>query len=139
MTVIKEIILGVIGISGGLVVAGGVFAFITMLQVIPRLSARTGTANKIMLYESSVILGGVLANIIWVFEWKIPLGVIGLFAFGFFSGVFVGCLAVALAEVLDVIPVFSRRIGLKYGVPVIVLFMALGKACGAFYQLVMCQ
>ena len=124
-----------IGVTAGIVVAAGVFTFITLIGVLTRLAVRTNTANRIPLYEDLVVLGAGIGNTILIFEINIPLGTVGLIMFGLFSGGFVGCLAVALEEVLQVFPVLTYRIKLKFGIPVIVLSLAIGKGLGAFYQL----
>lgn len=126
-----------IGITGGFVVAAGVYAFITLIGVLTRLAVRTNTANRILLYEDLVVLGAAIGNIVLLFEVKIPFGIVGLIIFGLFSGSFIGCLAVALEEVLQVFPVLTYRIRLKTGIPIIVLCLAIGKGLGAFYQLFM--
>lgn len=136
LTVIQGSILFFIGISGGFITAAGTFAFITMLQIIPRLASRTHTANCILFYEDCFILGGVLGNIVFVYELSLPIGIVGLLILTTGAGVFVGCLAIALAEIIDVIPVFASRIKLKVGVPYVVLSLALGKGLSSFYQLV---
>ena len=59
------------------------------------------------------------------------LGTILLIALGFFSGIFVGCLALAIAEMLNTIPIFSRRIGFRHGLGIAILFVALGKLAGS--------
>jgi stage V sporulation protein AB len=118
-----------------MVVAAGVFSFITLLGVVNRLASKTSTAKHIVLYENMVILGGILGNTWFVYQWDLPFGVIGLILYGLFSGIFIGCQAMALAEVLDVIPVFAKRIKIKYGMPYIVASIAIGKAVGAFFQL----
>ncbi len=125
----------IIGITGGFVVAAGVYAFITLIGVLTRLAIRTNTANRILLYEDLVVLGAAIGNIVLLFEIKIPFGTAGLIIFGLFSGSFIGCLAVALEEVLQVFPVLTHRIRLKVGIPIIVLCLAIGKGLGAFYQL----
>jgi len=51
--------------------------------------------------------------------------------FGVFAGIFVGCLALAIAEMLNTIPVFARRIGFRHGLGVAILSVALGKLCGS--------
>ena len=51
--------------------------------------------------------------------------------FGVFSGMFIGCLALAIAEMLDSIPIFARRISFRHGIGLAILSMALGKLCGA--------
>ena len=132
---IRYCLLAIIGFAGGLVVAAGVFAFITLLGVLNRLASKTNTAKHILLYENMVILGGILGNTWYIYQWDIPFGIIGLILFGLFSGIFVGCQAMALAEVLDVIPIFAKRIKIKYGMPYIVASIAIGKAVGAFFQL----
>jgi len=43
----------------------------------------------------------------------------------------VGCLSIALSEVLDGIPIFARRIRLKMGVSIAVLMVAVGKIAGS--------
>lgn len=129
------VLLILIGLTAGFVVAAGIYAFITLIGVLTRLAIRTNTANRILLYEDIVVLGTAIGNIIILFEVKVPLGVAGLIIFGLFSGSFVGCLAVALEEVLQVFPVLTYRIRLKVGIPFIVLCLAIGKALGAFYQL----
>ncbi len=128
-------LLAIIGVTSGFVVAAGIFAFITLVGVLTRLAVRTKTANRILMYEDIVVLGATLGNIILLFEIPIPFGTIGLIIFGLFSGSFIGCLAVALEEVLQVFPVLTYRIRLKVGMPIIVLSLAIGKGIGAFYQL----
>ena len=55
--------------------------------------------------------------------------------FGLLSGIFVGCWAMALAEVLNVFPIFIRRLKIvRYSVAFI-LSMALGRGLGAFIYL----
>ncbi|MDO5521184.1 MAG: stage V sporulation protein AB [bacterium] len=136
MTLIKGAFLLGIGFSGGVIVAAGLYAFITLLQVVQRLAARTGTANQIDFYEDSIMVGGILGNLVSIFEFRIPFTILFLTIYGFFSGIFVGCFAIALAEVIDVFPAISRRISIKMGVSFLVLCIALGKGVGAFYQLV---
>ena len=58
MTVIQYSVLILIGLASGFAVASGIFAFITMLGIIPRLAARTKTANHVVWYETMIIAGG---------------------------------------------------------------------------------
>ncbi len=96
--------------------------------------AENGTADHIYGYEWMIILGGTAGNILNLFVTHLPVGMIGIPIYGLFSGIFVGCLAMALAENLRVIPVFVRRMRLKQGLPVILLAMALGKCMGSILQ-----
>ena len=49
------------------------------------------------------------------------------------SGMFIGCLALAIAEMLDSIPIFARRISFRHGLGWAVLGMAAGKICGSLF------
>lgn len=136
MLIIKVVLLVLIGLSAGFIASAGMFAFITMIGVIPALAKRTKTSRSIPAYENSVFFGALFGNLFSIFQFSLPVGYVGLTIFGFFSGVFVGCLALALAEALDVIPIFSMRVKLVKGLAFIVLALALGKAFGAYYQFI---
>lgn len=128
---VKQIIMSLIGLSAGSIVAGGLFGFIVSLGVVSDFADRTGTANRIGLYEDAVALGGIAGNLVLLYE--IPLTAISplLGIFGIFSGIFVGCWALALAEVLNVFPIFLRRINVTKGIGFIILGIAIGKVLGA--------
>ena len=130
----QMILLAIIGISAGFAVSCGVFAFISMIGIPPRLAGRTHTARHISLYETMIILGGILGNLVTVLNPNIFGGKVILCSFGFFSGIFVGCMALALAEALKAIPVFAHRISLRKGMVLLVLATAAGKFCGSLYQ-----
>ena len=132
----KGIVLGFIGVSSGILVSAGLFAFISMIGLIPRLASRTHTAKYIVSYEKAVIWGGTIGCIIYLFDIVIPLGVIGNVLYGLGAGMFVGCLAVALAEILNTFPIFALRVSLKKGMPYIALALALGKMAGSIYGLI---
>ena len=98
----QNILLAVIGLSAGVIVASGLFSFVIELGVVSDFADRTHTGEHILLYEDSVALGGILANIFWVFHISIPGGNILAAVFGILGGIFVGCWAMALAEMLNV-------------------------------------
>lgn len=134
----KEILLAVISLSAGLIVSGGLFAFLSSLGVVGDIADRTHTGKHIMLYEDATILGGVFGNIFWLYQITVVgeacFGSVGIFLqsiFGIFSGIFVGCWAMSLAETLNVFPVFIRRTKLVQSVPYIILCIAIGKGIGS--------
>lgn len=129
--IIKVILLGIIGFCSGVVISGGVFAFIAIIGVVPRLAQKTGTQKYIYIYEDAIVIGGVFGVLNLVFRPNIPLGMVGLIIFGLLTGIFVGCIAVSLAEVLDVIPILTRRINLKRGMAFFLLALAIGKLVGS--------
>ncbi len=126
----EQIILAVIGLSAGLVVAGGLFSFIIELGVIADFADRTRTADKILLYEDSVALGGIIGNLIFCYKISIPGGEWLLPVFGLLAGIFTGCWAMALAEILNVFPIFIRRVRIVRYIGVFIAATALGKGLG---------
>lgn len=132
---IKMAFMFFLGLTAGVLIAAGMVAFITVIGVLTRLAIRTNTAKRIMLYEDIVVVGSTIGNVINLFDIRLPFGMIGLIIFGFFAGSFVGCLAVALEEVIQIFPIMTHRLKLKMGIPIIVLCLALGKGVGAFFQL----
>ena len=59
------------------------------------------------------------------------MGGVILILWGFFAGMFVGCLALAIAEMLNSIPIFSRRIGFRHGLGIAITAAAFGKLTGS--------
>lgn len=127
----REVLLAVIGLSAGLIVAGGLFAFIASLGVVSDIADRTHTGSKILLYEDATTVGGILGNLIFVYRIPIPGGTLLQIVVGLFTGIFVGCWALSLAETLNVFPIFIRRVKLVRCVPYIILAIAIGKGIGS--------
>ena len=120
-----------LGLIAVIIISGGIFAFMVMIGVVPRLIQRTKTAQHILLYENMIMLGGALSGLsllsdyfVTGFEWAEV--VVGLS-----YGVYLGCLAVALAEVLNVLPILCRRLKVAKEMPWLMLVLALGKVMGA--------
>lgn len=131
MILLKQILSIIIGFSSGVVVAGGIFAFIAIIGVVPRLAQRTKTIKYISVYEDAIMLGGILGTSTMFIDYYIPIGVILAAIVAFSIGIFIGCLAVSLAEVINVIPIFTRRARLTQGLPLFILAIALGKLAGS--------
>lgn len=128
---IRQIFLGILGLSSGFAVAGGMFALLIALGVISRFAGKTHTAEYIFYYEDAAAIGGILGNLFSIYQFPIPVGMVGVVSYGLFSGIFTGAWAMALTEIVDAVPIFSRRIRLKMGMPWIILSMALGRTAGA--------
>lgn len=137
MEVASQILLGLIGFSSGFIVAGGVIALITGLGIITRYAGITHTGKHVLLYEDAILLGSLFGNLLTVHGANVLLGGIGLGVMGLFSGVFVGSWILALAEVVNIFPVFSRRIGLTKGMSLVVLSVAIGKVAGSMLHFYM--
>lgn len=128
----KQILPAIVGLGSGFIVAGGVFALISSVGIIPRLAGKTHTGKFVRRYEDCVILGGTLGNLLSIYNFALPVGSIGAAIYGICAGIYVGVLALSLAESINATAVFSRRANLKMGLCAIVLAVALGKGFGAF-------
>lgn len=148
---LKQLFLAVTGPSYGLLSAAGVFTVLVAVGLIPRFAGKTHTARYVLLYEEMVIFGTLAGCFVTVFpeysQWgsflreQLPgqirlwtaLGVTAQAVFGWFAGMFIGCLALAIAEMLDSIPIFARRISFRHGLGFAILSMAAGKICGSLF------
>ena len=128
---IPQILSAIIGLSAGMLVAAGLFSFITGLGVISDFADRTHTGEHVMLYDDAIVVGGILGNLLFVFKIHILGGGWILPIFGLLAGIFTGCWAMALAEMLEVFPIFVRRVKLVQCIPWVILGTALGKTAGA--------
>ncbi len=129
-------LLSLFGLSAGGIVAAGIFAFLAIIGVFPRLMGKSKT-KRILLYETVIIVGGVLGNISDIYEIPIRFGGnLAMGVFGLASGIFVGCLVMSLAETLKSLPVISRRIHLAVGLQYLILAIALGKLGGSLVYFV---
>lgn len=130
----KHLLLGFIGLASGSAVAAGTFAFLIMLGVVPRMVGKSRTAPEVFWYENAIVLGGILGNLASVFpRLHVPFGHLLLYVYGICAGIFVGCNAMALAEVLKTFPILFKRMKLKIGLIYAVTCMALGKTLGALW------
>ncbi len=144
MTLLKTWFLAFAGFTSGAVIAAGIFAFLAMIGVFPRVISRTKTRKHIMLYETLLICGGSLGNALDLIEFPVPVGkipfageVVGqllMTAAGLACGVFIGCLVMSLAETVKAVPVLNRRLHLSVGIQYMTLSIALGKMAGALIQ-----
>lgn len=146
--------LGLLSLSGfsfGMLAAAGVFTVLSAVGLVPRFAGKTHSAREILLYENMVIAGTVAGGLASVFERYLRLGgwilekapglaglmsvLVSVFlgAAGIFCGMFVGALALAIAEMLDSIPIFTRRVSFRHGLGLAVLSMALGKLAGSLF------
>lgn len=137
MWVVKQILLAILGLSFGTAIAAGLFSFIIGLGVVSDFADRTHTGEHILFYEDCIAVGGILGNIFWIYHISIPYGAWLVPLFGLFGGIFVGCWSMALAEVLNIFPIFIRRVKLLKVIPYLILGMALGKGFGALLHFYM--
>ncbi len=131
MTYLKILSLILLGFGSGIMISGGIYGFIAVIGIVPRMAQKTKTEKFVMLYEDFILAGGLFGALRMMFPFQVPIGIFSLGLFGLLAGVFVGCLAVSIAEVLDVIPVLSRRAKLKSGLAILIVVIAIGKMLGS--------
>lgn len=136
---LKSLVLILIGFCCGTGIAAGTFAFLLVIRVIPRMVQKAKLEHKIIYIENIVFRGLIFGTVFSLFSWKKKwlftlLGRSVLTIFGFSAGIFVGCLAVALAEILDTFPIFFRRLHIKTSFSSMMIFvMAIGKMIGSLF------
>ncbi len=126
----------------GVLAAAGVFTVFSTVTILPRMISKTKTRKSLLRYEDCVVVGTIFGSLISQYpNWlpihegirRLHLGVVLQVCFGLFAGMFIGCLALAIAEMLDSIPIFTRRVSFQKGVGVAVLCMAFGKLFGSLF------
>lgn len=127
----KNIGLAFICVSSGFTVAAALFALIATIGVLSRLAQVTRSASRIRWYEVCFMAGGIIGNLLSVYQWHIPVGLsMEMGVFGIFMGIYVGCFIGALAEVVNVFPILFHRLRLREGMKAFIWAIALGKAVG---------
>ncbi len=148
---LKTIFMAIIGGSFGLIVSGGVLTVFVSVGLIPRFAGKTHSGDKILCYENMVCAGAIGGCVFSVFHRFFEIGSYVLeytaidreiwrntaysilIIFGIFAGMFVGCFAIAIAEMLDTIPIFFRRMGFRRGLGIAMLMVAFGKIAGSLF------
>lgn len=134
MRLLQDFALIVTGLSGGIAVGSGFVAFITVLDIIPRLTQLTSSASYIRSYEWALITGVLFFTLIDFFVWVMNLPAVVTAVFGIFAGLFVGTLAAGLTEVLNVFPILAKRIHLQESMLWLLMAMVFGKMIGSLLQ-----
>ena len=132
-----EVLAAVTGFASGFIVAGGVVALMVGLGIITRFIGISHTAAHICASENAILLGTIIGTILTVYKIKSPLGSWILIFAGGFMGIFVGGWIMALAEIVNVFPVYCRRLGITKGTGWIVIFLAAGKTLGSLLHFYM--
>jgi len=117
--------------SLGTVISGAIFSFIAMIGVVPRLARKTKTQKHIKLYEEVIAASGIAGAGVLIFNFTLPLPSFIVLLLSVSAGIFLGCLAVSLTEVLDVLPITMRRANVKVGLTAFIFALAFGKVVGS--------
>ncbi|QZY56364.1 stage V sporulation protein AB [Crassaminicella profunda] len=120
-----------VGFSEGAIVGTALIAFLTILDIVPRLAQLTDTENHIKVYEFTIAITVTTLSLANFLDMNITLGKIMVILVGFLMGTFIGLLASALTEVTNVIPVIVSRFMLYEYSKYIFVALAGGKVMGA--------
>ncbi len=128
-----EGLLVIIGVSCGAIVSVGLFSLIISLGIISKFADRTHTGNQTTWYELAVMLGGIVGNLIWIYRLEFIIPIFLQVVIAGAAGIFVGCWAMAIAEVINIFPIFIRKAKIKGYLPYVILSIAMGKGLGALF------
>lgn len=124
----------IVGFAGGLAVGSGFVAFLTVLGVIPRLIQLSKSRKALKFYEASVILGALFGIFITFSPESYTIPLLFEIVWGLFHGIFIGMLAAALTEVLNVFPILAKRIRLDEKIELLILAIVFGKIAGSLFH-----
>ena len=142
---LKRTVIIVAGLIFGGATAAGVIALLTTLGFVSRMIARLQLAKDTMHWENVIILGSLSGCLLSVFEpspvlFSFCQGIAGrllaLVLIGICAGIYVGCQAMALAEILNMFPILFRRVKLQMGLSFAILAIALGKLAGSLWYFI---
>ncbi|OZV10451.1 hypothetical protein CIW83_20225 [Tissierella sp. P1] len=130
---VVKLLLIIISFGGGLTVGSAAAAFITILQIVPRLVQITKTSKQVKVYQFTITLSFVLFVIIYFSNFHMSLYKIIVILISLLYGIFIGLLSSALAEVLNVIPVLSKKLKIKDNLRYVIWALMGGKVAGSLY------
>ncbi|MGO4544271.1 stage V sporulation protein AB [Paenibacillus sp. 2TAB23] len=124
-----------LGLAGGLAVGSGLVALLIVLDLIPRLAQVANAYRMSIWFETAVICGSLYWTFADFMNWKLsmPSGIL-LSGAGLIDGMFVGMLAAALTEVMNVLPILAKRMNLSSYMVALVMAMVLGKTLGSLFD-----
>src|SRR5690606_21551286 len=109
-----------------------VVAFFTILGIVTRSIKISNSSKYVKWYEFTILLGAIISALFYFFDIELNWTkyvfppVIGLF-----MGIFVGMVASALAEMLDVMPVMADRMGMRKFLYIGIFAIIFGKTLGS--------
>jgi stage V sporulation protein AB len=134
VSIISVLLVILVGLGWGIAVGSGFVAFITVLDIIPRLTQLTNAQHHIRKLEWALVSGALIFTWIDFFQVKASLPVLVTSVFGLFAGVFVGTLAAGLTEALNVFPIIAKRLHMDGSLLYLLMAMVLGKITGSLLQ-----
>lgn len=122
------------GLAGGIAVGSGMVAFLVVLDIIPRLTQLSRSFKTIHAYEGAVVLGSLVFTWVDFMDMRFAFFPLSTAFVGFFSGCFIGMLAAALTEVINVLPILAKRVGMGSYMIWLLMAMIFGKVLGSLFE-----
>ncbi|MBB6635459.1 stage V sporulation protein AB [Cohnella thailandensis] len=132
-------LVSVVALAGGFAVGSAFIALLIVLDLIPRLVQLTRAHRRSWVFESALLAGAVYWCCADFFGWRFVLPQAILLIPAVFQGVFVGMMSAALTEVLNVIPILTKQLGLKRYLFALLIALALGKTTGSLVDWLILQ
>ena len=129
----RQILLVLISISGGLVVGGALAAFITLLNLMGRLVQLSESKKHVKLYEWTFSIGAFIFVVLYFSNFNFGMPKVVTILVSAIMGIFIGLFSSALAEVLNVMPLISKKLKVKKELKYVVYSLMLGKVIGSLY------
>ncbi|WP_127567366.1 stage V sporulation protein AB [Paenibacillus xylaniclasticus] len=132
---LRGLFIASLGLGGGLAVGSGLVSLLIILDLIPRLAQLGSAYHKAIWFETAVITGSLFWTFADFMNWQLSVaGSVIMPIAGLFDGLFVGMLAAALTEVMNVLPILAKRISLSRQIAALVWAMVLGKTAGSLFD-----
>ncbi|MDQ6418290.1 stage V sporulation protein AB [Paenibacillus sp. LHD-117] len=131
----EHLFIAVLGLAGGLAVGSGLVALLIVFDLIPRLAQLARAFRLSIWFETAIICGSLYWTFADFMDWKLRLPPsVFLSGSGLLDGMFVGMLAAALTEVMNVLPILAKRLGLSAYMIGLVMAMVIGKTVGSLFD-----
>ena len=110
-------------------------ALLIVLDLVPRLAQLAYAYRKSIWFETAVISGAVFWSLADFLDWRLGLNKIAYFTvMGLLDGLFVGMLAAALTEVMNVLPILAKRMRISRYMVGLCIAMVIGKVSGSLFD-----
>ncbi|GMK37923.1 stage V sporulation protein AB [Paenibacillus sp. CCS19] len=131
----RNLFVAMLGLGGGLAVGSGLVSLLIILDLIPRLAQLGNAYRKSVWFETAVTAGALFWTVADFMNWKLYLpNQLVMPIAGVLDGLFVGLLAAALTEVMNVLPILAKRMSLSRHIAALVWAMVLGKTAGSLFD-----
>ena len=125
------ILIIMVGLGGGLAVGTSVMAFFTVLGVTVHIIKWSGKKEYTLYFEICMVLASMFSCLVYFTDITIKVLAFLTIPLGLILGIFVGMIAAALTETLDIISIAANQLNIAKWVYLIVLVVLAGKVAGS--------